>query len=117
MRTNKIKSVIYHNRKMFQVLDVFWGFSGFYRKFVPHYATITAPITELLKKDQIFEWTEEHDQALSRLKEAIAKDITLALPDFTKDFIIYSDASQTGVGGMLAQRDDVTGELRPISFC
>ena len=92
------------------------GVSGFYRKFVPHYATITAPITELLKKDQIFEWTEEHDQALSRLKEAIAKDITLALPDFTKDFIIYSDASQTGVGGMLAQRDDVTGELRPISF-
>ena len=92
------------------------GVTGFYRKFVPHYASITAPITELLKKDNSFKWTEAHDEAFDKLKHAIAKDISLALLDFSKQFIVYSDASTTGLGGMLAQKDETTGELRPISF-
>eukprot|EP01135_Chromosphaera_perkinsii_P008846 Nk52_evm41s1485 gene=Nk52_evmTU41s1485 len=91
------------------------GVTGFYRRFVQHYCTITAPIADLLKEDQPFKWTDRQDKAFDELKAAIAKNITLAIPDFSKPFVIHFDASNVGCGAGLFQEND-EGKLVPISF-
>ncbi len=50
-------------------LHSFLGLSNFFRKFVPEYASITAPLYKLLKKKVIFEWSEEQEKSFSILKE------------------------------------------------
>lgn len=80
----------------------FLGLLGFYRRFIKGYATLAAPLTALLAKDQ-FGWTPEADDAFNRLKEALCKAPVLALPDFSAPFIIEIDASGAGMGAILSQ--------------
>jgi hypothetical protein len=91
-------------------LRSFLGFAGFYRRFVRHYAIISKPLTSLLKKQTLFLWTSEHDQAFSSLKHCLCTAPILKLPDFTKQFCIETDASNNGVGAVLLQ------EGHPLAF-
>ena len=87
------------------VLEVrgFLGLTGWCRIFVKEYAFITGPLTELTHKDEIFAWTETRDLAFNRLKEILASEPVLKLPDFDKIFEVIVDACGQGIGGILQQ--------------
>lgn len=87
----------------------FLGLIGYYRKFVPNYGKICAPLTNLLKKGN-FAWSPVADESFNSLKEAMTTTPVLALPDFSQPFIIESDVCGTGIGVVLMQSN------HPISF-
>ncbi|GKC42238.1 ty3-gypsy retrotransposon protein [Tanacetum coccineum] len=76
----------------FTTIRAFLGLTGYYRRFVPHYAQIAAPLTDILKMKD-FQWTEAADAAFKELKANMQQLITLALPNFTKPFDVTTDAS------------------------
>ena len=81
--------------------SVFLGQAGYYRKFIAHYGLISKPLTNLLKKGVPFHWTQVEQQAFTALKQALISAPVLALPDFSKQFVIKTDACDTGVGAVL----------------
>lgn len=85
-------------------LRSFLGLSGFDRRFVHQYAIISKPLIALLKKNSLFVWTSEHTTAFDTLKHCLSSAPVLALPDFTQQFCIKTDASNLGVGTVLLQK-------------
>ena len=86
-------------------LASFLGLGTFLRDHIRHYADITAPF-EKMKKHTNIEWTELLTQQWEVVKRAFATAPFLKFPDFNKRFVIATDASQTGIGGVLYQPDD-----------
>ena len=93
----------------------FIGIAGFYRQFIKDFSKIAQPLTSLLKKDAPFAWNEDQQKALDTLKQALTNAPVLAFPDFSKDFILCTDASNTGLGAVLMQKDS-NGKSRAIAF-
>jgi hypothetical protein len=60
----------------------FLGIMGYYRKFIQHYAVIAQPLTALLKKGVVYQWTDVTETAFQVLKTALVTAPVLALPDF-----------------------------------
>jgi hypothetical protein len=81
----------------------FMGLSGYYRWFVEGFSKITNPIMELQKKNKKFVWTEECVEAFRRLKELLTTTSILKVPDMDADFLVCTDASKEGLGGVLMQ--------------
>lgn len=95
----------------------FLGLSGYYRKFVQNYATRAAPLTDLTRKENPdkVQWEECHQLALDDLKRALTLKPVLRGPDFSKEFLLHTDASNVGVGAVLSQLDE-DGDDRPVAF-
>lgn len=87
----------------------FHGLASFYRRFVPHFSSIMAPLTDCIQTDS-FSWPEAATGAFSDIKHKLTSAPILALPDFTLAFELHCDASKTGIGAVLSQRN------RPIAF-
>ena len=81
------------------------GLGAFMRDHIRHYADITAPL-EGVKRDKVIAWTPKLEQHWELFKRAFATAPILKYPDFNKRFVLATDASQTGVGGLLYQPDD-----------
>ncbi|CAM4626935.1 unnamed protein product, partial [Lepidochelys olivacea] len=98
-------------------VQAFIGLAGYSRRFVPRFSAIATPITELCKKgkpDKVV-WTEQCQEAFRALKEALVSGPVLANPDFDKPFVVFTDASDTGLGAVLMQEDE-KGERHPIVY-
>ena len=96
-------------------LRSFLGLAGYYRKFIPDFATVSAPLTELTKKHAKFLWTDRHQKAFQTLKCHLCSAPVLAYPDFERPFWLQTDASDVGLGAVLAQRD-ANGQERVIAY-
>ncbi|GJP30198.1 hypothetical protein CLOM_g23263 [Closterium sp. NIES-68] len=92
----------------------FLGFANYYNRFVPQYAKIAAPITNLLKKNTPYKWEPKHQEAVEQLKQALTSTPVLILPDPKRDYVIEADASDQAVGGVLMQ--DQGNGLQPIAY-
>jgi hypothetical protein len=89
----------------------FLGLAGYYQKFVEGFSSIARPLTQLLKKDKKFNWTEKCEQSFQELKKRLVSAPILTMPDITKSFDVYCDASRLGLGSVLMQDGKVIAYL------
>ena len=81
----------------------FIGMCGYYRRFVPNFAKIAKPLTDLTKKNRRFYWTEECQVSFETLRTALMEAPVLAYPDISKPYKVYTDASNYAIGAALVQ--------------
>jgi transposase InsO family protein len=84
----------------------FLGMASWYRRFIPDFSRIAAPLNRLLKKGIRWEWTPEQDAAFDTLKNSLSVAPVLACPNFGKPFVLQTDAADTGLGVALTQYID-----------
>jgi hypothetical protein len=91
------------------VTDVrsFLGLAGYYRRFIENFSKIAKPMTELLKNNTKFEWSEVCEKSFQELKKRLTIAPVLTLPDIKKDIVVYCDASKQGLGCVLMQEGKV----------
>ena len=106
----KVKAILdWPPPRSLTALRGFLGLTGFYRRFVRHYASLAAPLTDLLRSTN-FVWSSAAASAFTELQHRMTDMPVLTLPDFTKKFLIETDASGVAIGAVLSQ------EGHPIAF-
>jgi hypothetical protein len=85
----------------------FLGLAGYYRRFIPNFSKIMKLVTELLKKENKYVWSDACDEAFKLLKKLLTTSPVLAQRNTDKSFDVYCDASGTGLGGVLMQEGRV----------
>lgn len=93
----------------------FLGAAGWYRRFIPDFATKAVGMTDALRGKKKFMMTPEALNSFQALKEALTTEPVLVNADFEKTFFVQCDASDKGVGGVLFQKDN-EGEEHPIMY-
>ena len=106
----------------------FIGFASFYRRFIPGFARIARPLHDLLKGEtrskkkkgkqsypsRKVSWTKQHQEAFESLISKLCAAPVLAYADFSKPFVLHTDASTNGLGAVLYQKQE--GHERPIAY-
>jgi len=92
----------------------FLGLAGYYRKFIEDFSKIAKPLTKLIKKGEKFNWTAEQQNAFQSLKEKLISAPILNYPDFQREFLVTTDASDYAIGAVLSQGP--VGQDRPIAY-
>ena len=87
-------------------LQSFLGATNYYRKFIQNYSNITAPLHKLTSAQNKWQWSKECQEAFVTLKQKLVEYPILRAPDFTRPFIVHTDASHLALGATLAQIDD-----------
>ena len=93
--------------KSVQDICSFLGLAGYYRRFIEGFSKIAKALTDLLKKDKKFVWTDKAEESFQILKVKLTTTPVLVLPDTSKDFVIFCDASLQGLGYVLMQEGHV----------
>lgn len=81
----------------------FLGMTGYYRKYIPHYARVAAPLFQLVRQDEEFLWGDAQERAFNSLKDHLSSGPILALPNQEEPFIVAVDYSREGMGMVLSQ--------------
>ena len=92
------------------------GLAGYYRDFIPNFAAIAAPLSDLTRKGQPnkVEWSEAQEKAYQTIKSYLTSEPILRLPDPAKTYFLRTDASNNGIGAVLMQRHDE--KLFPVCY-
>ena len=128
--------------KTIKEVQSFLGLASYYRRFIPHFAKkawclheLVGPTASKLKNRsktrvketkaaeceptitdiKTFEWTIEHQEAFDALKEALCTAPVLGYPNFTREFILETDASLKGLGAVLSQQQK-DGSVSVIAY-
>ena len=91
------------------------GFCNFYRKFIPNFSNLVAPLTILTCKYVTWTWGADQQSAFSTLLSLFQTAPILHLPDVGRPFVIMTDASLIASGGILVQWDG-NGYLHPCAY-
>ena len=92
----------------------FLGICSYYRKFIANFSHLARPLNKLLEKDTPFKWTDECTQAFEILKQKLIEAPILGYPQNGDQFILDTDASNFGIGGVLSQVQN--GQERVIGY-
>ena len=94
----------------------FMGLAGYYRDFIPNFAALASPLTDLTRKGQPnkVEWDEAQEKAYQSIKALLTKEPVLQLPDPRKTYFLQTDASDSGIGVVLMHEHD--GKLFPVCY-
>lgn len=95
-------------------LASFLGMTGYYLKFLPHYSAITAPLRQLLRREEPWVWSPECSDAVHTLKTQLTTTPVLAHFDIASPTFVTCDASATAIGAVLSQVQ--AGVEKPIAF-
>lgn len=92
----------------------FLGLIGYYRKFIPDFARITKPLTLCLKKGKKITMDADYVNSFQACKTLLTNDPILKYPDFDKEFVLTTDASNFAIGAVLSQGP--IGSDKPVSY-
>uniref|UniRef100_A0A3B3C1W6 Gypsy retrotransposon integrase-like protein 1 n=1 Tax=Oryzias melastigma TaxID=30732 RepID=A0A3B3C1W6_ORYME len=103
-------------------LKAFLGLAGYYRRFVPKFAKVAQPLNALLVGvpndrrlgSRLLNWSAEAQGAFDQLKKTLTEAPVLAYADYSKPFVLYTDASHQGLGAVLGQVQE--GKERVIAY-
>jgi hypothetical protein len=96
-------------------IQSFKGKINFLRRFIPNFEEILKHITDMLKKDVEFKWIPEVKESFKNIKQDLIKAHILISPNYSKEFLFFSFASEDTIVAVLLQRND-EGYEQPISF-
>ncbi len=88
-----------------QQLQLFLGFTNFYRRFIKGYSKVVKPMTQLTGND-LWKWGSAQQGAFEELKRLLAKEVVLAIPTEKGKFRVEADASEGAIGAVLSQEQD-----------
>ncbi|XP_073132173.1 uncharacterized protein [Henckelia pumila] len=85
----------------------FLGLAGYYRRFIQDFSKIALPLTSLTRKGVKFVWSDQCEKSFAELKERLMSALVLEIPEGTGHFVVYTDASKSGLGAVLMQDNKV----------
>jgi hypothetical protein len=77
----------------------------YYQKFVKGFAQIATPLYDLLVEEKEWKWEDRQQIAMEEIQEKLSSAPVLVHPDYTKPFIVHTDALTMGLGVVLSQKD------------
>ena len=83
----------------------FLGLANYYRRFIRDFARVVRSLHQLTEQTALFVWNETFQQAFDQLRGCLCSSPVLAYSNFSKPFILDTDASDVGLGGVLSQID------------
>jgi len=96
-------------------IQSFIGCCSYYRKFIKRFSQLAAPLTELSKHNAQWKWTDVEENSFDSLKSTLSNAPVLLMPNYSKPFTITSDASKSGIGGVLTEEDE-NGHESPVAY-
>ena len=113
LKVNKVKN--WPVPKTSKEVQQFLGLANYYRRFVQGFANTVRPLHRLTEKTAKFTWTAECQAAFDELRYRLCDTPVLSFPDYTKSFILDTDASDTGLGAVISQLDE-SGHEHVIAY-
>jgi len=98
-----------------KTIQAFMGKINFVRRFIPNFAYIIKPIHNLLKSNYTFIWDEKANHFSLKIKDALSSTPVLATPDFSRYFIVYTNATKESISAILIENNSQYIE-QPIAF-
>jgi len=96
-------------------MQSFLGQINFVKRFVPDFSRIISPLQNMIKNNSIFKWGQDDQESFSLIKQAIINAPSIATPNFSKPFTLYTFSSEKSYAAILTKANQEKAEA-PIEF-